>query len=134
MCPSKKDPQMMVLLSREGQIILLENLQTKMENKLEFQSECTCLEINEELGEIYVGTKDGHIYILNFSTFEKVGELFLYNYEVTSLVLDPFSKRLAATDAFRYLIIWDLQTQKVFCQKYSNRFGVMKWQSMEIGF
>ena len=35
-----------------------------------------------------------------------------YNYEITSLSLDPFSQKLAGTDNFRYLYIWDLETNK----------------------
>jgi len=121
--PSRVDASTIFVLLDNGNLIKI--IGDTIKEVYKVSKDSTCLEINNDDSEIYIGDKKGVIHIYNAKDMSEISTLTEYKYEITCIVYHLGSKRLAATDKHKLLYIYDMEKKVIVGNPMSGHSGAV---------
>ena len=119
LCPSRKNNDEVYALQTKLLIKVKKGV-TEKKTKLDFESKC--LEINEEMQEVYVGDKKGNIHIFDLTFNEKsYHNIHFGEYQV--MKLSPDGKLVASGDNQRVILVYKSDSHDVVCDRFGFHTG-----------
>ena len=119
LCPSRKNNDDVYFLQTK---LLFKASKGKVEKKVSLNYEAKCLEINEELSEVYVGDKKGTIHIYDITLKEKTTHKIHFG-EYQVMKLSPDAKYVASGDNQRIILVYKAGSHEVICDRFGFHTG-----------
>ncbi len=135
--PSQIDPEVCYVLFNDNTIARYNSCKLEWREQLpNTYKDTTCICAADHKGFVFVGTKKGAILVLDVATDPHKAPIVLSPFEktefaVTALQLSPNKELLAATDAFKYLTLWNIEEKKVFIS-YIYIY-IYRWLEIHLG-
>ena len=117
--PSRKNNEEVYALQTK---LLFKLKNGNVEKKLSLNYESKCLEINEELSEVYVGDKKGTIHIYDMTLKEKTTHKIHFG-EYQVMKLSPDAKYVASGDNQRIILVYKAGSHEVICDRFGFHTG-----------
>ena len=119
LCPSRKNNDEVFALQAK---LLIKVKKGAVEKKVKLDFDSKCLEINEEMQEVYVGDKKGNIHIFDMTFNEKsYHNIHFGEYQV--MKLSPDGKLVASGDNQRVILVYKSDSHDVVCDRFGFHTG-----------
>lgn len=126
LCTSKKNKDEVYVAS--DNLFLIKNGQVIKKMRLDYKA--CALELNEELGEIYIGDRKGALHIIDMDFKQKSVKNSVHYGEYTVIKISPDGKLLASGDTQKFINVLDASTKEVYSSSlssHSSRIYSLSW-------